>query len=119
MPLVPRILDCGGCLAGGTKLWTIKCTNFGGDGNFKILSSDGSVEKSVSDHYCDTLGAIVHAFRKRIHLLWLPFLFLQWNSLFLEIEALSYRYPFPLQQLGSFQKNSRLLVIMVKFSLTH
>lgn len=37
---VPSILDCGGCLAGDCKLWSIRCVNFGGEGSFKLMQDD-------------------------------------------------------------------------------
>ena len=45
---VPSVLDCGGCLPGGSKLWTTQCTNFGGEGSFKVLATDGRMESVVS-----------------------------------------------------------------------
>lgn len=49
--LVPSVLDCGGCLVGASKLWSTPCTNFGGEGSFKMMlaNEDISTEEGESE----------------------------------------------------------------------
>jgi len=46
--IVPSVLDCGGCLAGDSKSWSIKCVNFGGEGSFKIMETGSMEDGSVT-----------------------------------------------------------------------
>ena len=41
---MPNVLDCGGCLVGDTKVWSIQCFNLGGEGKFKLLLHEGGAE---------------------------------------------------------------------------
>ena len=38
--IVPSILDCGSCLIGDVKEWSISCENSGGEGRFRFMLGD-------------------------------------------------------------------------------
>lgn len=48
MSVVPNVLDCGGCLVGDSKVWSTQCTNFGGEGKFKLMLTSESNEDSAN-----------------------------------------------------------------------
>lgn len=54
MHIVPSVLDCGSCLVGNSKVWSTQCTNFGGEGKFKLLLPDKSEQDDM-----DTVSSIL------------------------------------------------------------
>ena len=49
--VVPDVLNCGGCLAGDSKLWSTQITNYGGEGKFKLMLS-GENDGGNTDTVC-------------------------------------------------------------------